>query len=144
MISTTEIENFKKKFDVVSVFIEHEGKVLFLHRQDYKPQGNTWGIVAGKVDAEEDSLDALIRETKEEVGLDIKKEDIKFIEEYYVRYDDYDFKYHTHHVSLKEKPVIRIEQNEHKDSRWVSPQEALLLDLIQDEDVCIKDFYKIR
>lgn len=144
MISTTEIENFKKKFDVVSVFIEHEGKVLFLHRQDHKPQGNTWGIVAGKVDPGEDFLDALIRETKEEIDLDIKKEDIKYIKEYYVRYAEYDFKYYTHHVLLKEKPVLKIELNEHKDSKWVKPQEALHLDLIQDEDVCIKDFYGVK
>ena len=39
MISTAEIENFNKKFDVVSVFVEHDGKILLLHRQDHKPQG---------------------------------------------------------------------------------------------------------
>jgi hypothetical protein len=42
MISKTEIKNFNKRFDVVSAFIEHEGQILMLHRQDHKPQGNTW------------------------------------------------------------------------------------------------------
>ena len=42
--------------DVVSVFIEHNGKILLLHRQDHKPQGNTWAMLAGKVDKSDDSL----------------------------------------------------------------------------------------
>ena len=56
MISRNKIENFNKKFDVVSVFIEHNGKILLLHRQDHKPQGNTWAMLAGKVDKSDDSL----------------------------------------------------------------------------------------
>ncbi len=143
MISTSEIKNFNKKFDVVSIFIEHAGTVLFLHRQDHKPQGNTWAVVAGKVEDGEQLLNALLREVKEEIGVELIEEDIKYVKEYYVRYDDYDFKYHIHHVLLKEKPTIKLELKEHKDSRWLNPQEALHLDLIQDEDVCIKDFYKI-
>lgn len=143
MISSSKIKNFNKKFDVVGIFVEYEGTVLFLHRQDHKPQGNTWGVVAGKVDDGEDFLDALVRETKEEIGLDLKSEDIKYVKEYYVRYPEYDFKYHVHHVLLKEKPVLKLELNEHKDSRWLSPHDALHLDLIQDQDVCIKDFYNI-
>ena len=52
MISRTKLENFNKKFDVVSVFIEHDGEILLLHRQDHKPQGNTWAMPAGKVNNE--------------------------------------------------------------------------------------------
>ena len=144
MISKTEIKNFNKKFDVVSVFVEHDGKILLLHRQTHKPQGNTWGIVAGKVDQSENFLDAITRETEEEIGLKIKSEDLKYFERYYVRYSEYDFTYHVYHLSLKEKPDINLNFNEHKDYLWVNPKDALELELIQDEDSCIKWFYNIN
>ena len=144
MISKTKIENFKKKFDVVSVFIEHNGKILLLHRQDHKPQGNTWAMLAGKVDEDDRNLlDALIREIKEEIGLTIKQEDCKYFEGYYSRYPEFDYVYHVYHLPLKEKPIIDLNLEEHKDHRWVTPEEALKLNLIPDEDVCIKWFYNI-
>ncbi|MFH1472822.1 MAG: NUDIX domain-containing protein [bacterium] len=62
MISRTELGGFNKKFDVVSLFIEHEGEILLLHRHDNKPQGNTWSMPAGKVGKDEELLKALVRE----------------------------------------------------------------------------------
>ncbi len=143
MISRTEPENFKKKFDVVSVFIEHNGEVLLLHRQDHKPQGNTWAMVAGKVDEGEELLGAMVREVEEEIGLKTNPADYKYFEGYYVRYPGYDYLYHIYSLSVSEKPELNINQTEHKNHVWITPKEALKLDLIQDEDTCIKWFYKI-
>lgn len=143
MLSRTEIENFNKKFDVVSVFIEYDGEILMLHRHDHKPQGNTWGMPAGKVSDNEDMLDALIREVEEETGVKTKHENYKYFEGYYVRYPDYDFTYHVYHLLLKEKPNVILQSNEHKDYKWIKPKDALKLNLIQDEDVCIKYFFNI-
>jgi 8-oxo-dGTP pyrophosphatase MutT (NUDIX family) len=144
MISRTEIENFKKKFDIVSVFINHDSETLLLHRQDHKPQGNTWAMVAGKVDENENLLDALIREVSEEVGLVTKSEDFKYFEKYYVRYPGYDYLYHVYHLRVQEKPQLRINAEEHKDYRWLTPAEALKLPLIEDEDTCIKWSYGLE
>lgn len=143
MISRTELDNFKKKFDVVSVFIECDHEILLLHRQDHKPQGNTWAMVAGKVDEGEDLAVALTREVEEEIGVKIISEDLKYFEGYYVRYPNYDYIYHVFHLLMREKPVLDLNLNEHKDHIWITPKEALRLDLIQDEDTCIKWFYKI-
>ncbi|MDD5318307.1 MAG: NUDIX domain-containing protein [Candidatus Pacebacteria bacterium] len=143
MISKTEFENFKKKFDVVSVFIENNEEILLLHRQDHKPQGNIWALVAGKVDNDEELADALVREIQEEIGLKFTPEECQYFEKYYVRYPEYDFIYHTFHLPLKERPTLNLNLEEHKDHRWLKPEEALKLDLIPDEDVCIKGFYNI-
>lgn len=143
MISRTALENFNKKFDVVSVFIEHEGEILLVHRQDHKPQGNTWANVAGKVDVGEAPLSALVREIEEEVGLKVAENDCTYSEQFYVRYPGYDFVYHVYHLLLKERVVPILNLDEHKDHQWVTPQDALLLDLIQDEDFCIKQFYNL-
>ena len=144
MISKTKIQNFNKKFDVVSVFIEHEGKILLMHRQDHKPQGNTWAMLAGKVDkGDKDLIDALVREVKEEIGLMIKKEDCRYFDGYYSRYPEFDYIYHVYHLLLKEKPIINLNLKEDKDHKWITPVDALKLNLIQDEDMCIKWFYNI-
>ena len=143
MISRTEPDNFKKKFDVVSVFIEHGEEVLLLHRQDHKPQGNTWAMVAGKVDEGEDLLAAMVREVEEEIGLKTNLENYKYFEGYYVRYPGYDYIYHVYHLPFEDRPEINLNTKEHKDHIWIKPEEALKLDLIQDEDTCIKWFYKI-
>lgn len=46
-------------------------------------------------------------------------------------------------VDLSKKPEISLNPIEHKDSKWVSPEESLKMNLIPDEDFCIKAFYKI-
>jgi hypothetical protein len=43
MLVSDKTKDFNPKFEVVSCFIEVEGRILLLHRADHKPQGNTWG-----------------------------------------------------------------------------------------------------
>ena len=143
MISKNEIENFNKKFDVVSAFIEYDGEILLLLRQDHKPQGDTWSMVAGKVSHGESLVDALVREIKEEIGLRIQTRDCKYFETYYVRYPKYDYLYHVYHISLERKPSLNLNLEENKEYQWIKPKDALNLNLIEDEDVCIKWFYAV-
>jgi len=143
MLSKTEIEGFNKKLDVVSVFIDHEGETLLLHRQDHKPQGNTWAMVAGKVDEGETLLSAIVREIEEEIGLKVDPKELKYFEGYYVRYPGYDYLYHVFHLPQRQKPALNLNLDEHKDYRWIKPDESLALPLIQDEDTCIKWFYNL-
>lgn len=141
MISRTEFPGFKKKFDVVSVFINNGGETLLLLRQDHKPQGNTWAMVAGKVDEGEDLVEALAREVEEEIGLKIPAPDYQYFEAYFVRYPGYDYIYHVYHLSLPERPTVTLNEKEHKKHLWVTPEVALQLNLIEDEDTCIKLFF---
>jgi 8-oxo-dGTP pyrophosphatase MutT (NUDIX family) len=59
-------EDFKPKFEIVGSFLEWDGKILILHRQDFKAQGNTWAIPGGKIEKDETPIQASIRETYEE------------------------------------------------------------------------------
>lgn len=132
---------FNPKFDVVSCFLEHDGRILLLHRQDYKPQGNTWSTPAGKIENGETYEEALAREMREELSLDITPAQLKRFREVYVRYDDYDFVYHMYHYPVSERPEIVINKNDHKAHLWTTPKEALGMTLIPDEDICINLFY---
>ena len=141
MIFQEKPEGFSPKFEVVSCFLEHDGKILLLHRQDHKPEGDTWGVPAGKVDSNEDIYEATLREIREETGVSLGKEQLTHGHKLFVRYPGYDFFYHIFHAALAERPVISISSNEHKTYTWVTPQEALGMNLIQDEDACINLFY---
>ena len=144
MIYREKPDGFSPKFEVVSCFVEHDGHILLLHRQDHKPEGNTWGVPAGKVDAGEHINEAIIREIKEETSLVVHDEQLKHAHTLFVRYPEYDFVYHIFHVDLPEKFAISIQSNEHKTFEWIRPAEALKMNLILDEDACIKLFYSLK
>ncbi|MBU6390129.1 NUDIX hydrolase [Patescibacteria group bacterium] len=136
-------DGFRSEFDIVSCFVEYNGEILLLHRRDHKPDGNTWGVPAGKVDSGEEPLQAIARELQEETGIMAQPKDLIYFGKSYVRYPNFDFIYYVFHLPLKDRPRVMIRPDEHKDSIWVEPQKALKMNLIQDEDESIRIFYKI-
>jgi len=141
MISKTPFEGFQPKFEVASCFLEVGDKFLLLHRQDAKSEGNKWGVPAGKVEKGESVEKALLREIQEEIGLDLSREQVGFFDTVYVRYPEYDFVYHMFRAPFDQEPEIALNFAEHKDFRWTSREEALRMNLVQDEDACIKLLY---
>ncbi len=143
MIYSKKPADFKSKFDIVSCFLEYRGEILLLHRQDHKPQGDTWGVPTGKVHEGETLLGTMLRELYEETGHKALPKDLTYFGKVYVRFPDYDFIFHIFHSLTEHKPKITIHPEEHKDFVWVTPQAALSMNLMQDEDTCIKLFYKL-
>ncbi len=143
MIFIEKPDVFEPKFEVVGCFVQCGEEIVMLHRLNHKPQGGTWGLPSGKIDLGETLHETVCRETREETGLEINLEEIKFFKSLFVKYPDYDFVYHIFSVELNEKPEIKISPSEHQDFRWVTPSEALELPFIEDLDGCIKLFYDI-
>lgn len=135
---------FKPRVEIAAVYIEHNGTILLLHRQPNKSQGNKWGIPGGKIDKNETALQAAIREVKEETGYDISNQPIENVGTVYIEYNDKDhFVYHMFRTTLKGDPsTVKINFNEHKGFTWVTPSDSLQMDLLQDEDPCIRLAYK--
>lgn len=59
----------KVKFSVCALIFNEEGKLLAVSRKNNK---DDWGLPGGKVDGDETIEEAVVREVKEETGLDIK------------------------------------------------------------------------
>lgn len=59
------------------LIIEKEGKILLLKRQNTGFRDGYWSLVAGHVDRGEDYRTAMVREAKEEAGINIRREDIR-------------------------------------------------------------------
>ena len=66
------IDNDKKFYVVVKAIVEYKGKILIIKRSDEdKIDAGTWEFPGGKVDFGETPEEALIRELKEEVSLNV-------------------------------------------------------------------------
>ncbi|WP_040700432.1 NUDIX domain-containing protein [Nocardia vinacea] len=78
MIETTLLEQLTREADqdevqqlVVGAVVQHGGKILLLQRPADDFMGGIWELPSGKVDPGESIDQALIREVKEETGLDV-------------------------------------------------------------------------
>ena len=135
---------FDPKFEIVGTFVLNDGHFILLHRQDHKPQGNTWGIPSGKQDPGESLLAAAVRETGEETGLALAPEQLAFFQTLYVRYPEYDFVYHIFQTELEKQAEIVINPGEHKEGRWITPTAARELPLIGNLNDCLDLFFGIQ
>ena len=143
MISESRPDDFQPGFEVVSCFCEYGGEILLLRRQSHKPQGNTWGVPAGKLENGETPVQAMVRELYEECGIQREENSIRFFKTVYVKYAEVDFIYNIFHTSFEIRPRIRIRENEHMEHSWVSPKRALEMNLIQDLNDCIRLYYAL-
>jgi 8-oxo-dGTP pyrophosphatase MutT (NUDIX family) len=143
MIYTRKPIQFNPRFEVVSCFVNNKGHILLLHRQDHKPEGDTWGVPAGKMDDKEKRLETMTRELQEETGLKYPESRFSYFGKVYVRYPTYDFIYHIFDLQLPRRRKIILNPDEHKDYLWTSPRKALTMPLIPDLDECIRLFYKV-
>jgi len=139
MISKEKPEGFAPKFEVAACFIEYEGKILFLKRHPEKDYGGFWNLPAGKSDEEEDPLSTAIREAFEETGIALEPEQVSRIESYYDVYPEYMYMFHTYRANVNSEEVT-IKEDEATEYGWFTPEEALMLDLVPDEEFCIADF----
>ena len=144
MIYKNKPINFNSKFEIASCFVEYDRKILLLHRQDHKPEGDTWGVPAGKVSDGEEILETILRELKEETGFEISESKLIYFDKVYVRYNSYDFVYHIFHTKLDQQNDVKINYEEHKSFEWKTPLDALNMILIEDLDACIKLFYRLK
>jgi len=145
MVHLKKPKNFKARFEIVSLHLEGDGKLLLLKRQKNKPQAGMWGVPAGKVNKEETKENALEREILEETGIDVAMLNPNLAHTVYVEHDSYEysFVYHIYHAKLRECPSIILCDMEHSAYGWFMPRETLGLNLIPDEDTCIKLLFGI-
>jgi 8-oxo-dGTP pyrophosphatase MutT (NUDIX family) len=91
-------------------------RYLFLLRNSTKYAG-TWGLAGGKIDANEQILDSLTRELKEELGYEFQ--DVKVIPIEKFTSDNGNFAYHTFLIPIEEE-FVPILNYEHRGYSWVS------------------------
>ncbi len=133
--------DFNPKAEVVGCcYLHYQDKILLLHRQDFKSEGNRWGIPGGKLNKGEPLIEAIIREIFEETGFQLEREKIHHMGKLYIKVPNFDFEYHMiqYQVPIEHPEAVKINFKEHKGFTWVTPKDALKMDLMTDEDICLE------
>lgn len=109
----------KKKIHVVGAAILRDGKVLVLQRGFEKSLPGLWEFPGGKVEAQENEKQALIREIKEELNMDILIE--KYIATNIHTYDFAEIELSVYTARMHTN--AEIELTEHIAYKWLLPSE---------------------
>lgn len=121
-----------KKIRTVGCFVEYDGKFIILRRQHHKPDGNTWGLPAGKLDEGESDEDAMMREIEEETGYKGNKNQLELLGEYIFEYPDLFLEFPTYRLVLDHPIEVIHRPDEHQGSKWVTAEECdAMTDLIR-------------
>lgn len=109
-----------KVIEVVAAIIKKEDKI-FITRRSYGEFKDMWEFPGGKIEAGESKEEALIREIKEELELDINNLE-------YLTTVDYDYpKFHlTMHCFICEICGGSLNLNAHNDAKWALLEELSL------------------
>jgi len=77
-MSNKERERYKIPIAVFMMLIKNN-ELLMIQRATTRWMDGFWSLPAGSLDPNEDVLSAVIRETREEVGVNINKESVKLV-----------------------------------------------------------------
>lgn len=119
------MQNRNTAIPAAYVFLEQEGKFLITRRRNTGYQDGNYQVPAGHIDEDELPSEAAIRETKEEVGVDIRPEDLEFVHvSYRPKHDDTDDRVDFFFRAKKWFGEVKIMEPEKCDDlRWVAPEE---------------------
>lgn len=123
----------------VAAFIINDKKQVLLQKRSANKRfnPNKWALCAGHVDAYESLGDAILREIKEEVGLDISKDDLhQFGEREFTIRDSNSHITYFYYIrsNLNEKDFI-IQKEELSEVKWFDIDEVI--DMIKKNDSSI-------
>ena len=120
--------------DVVAALIRRDGKFMICQRPPNKARGLLWEFVGGKVEPGETKEEALARECREELGIEVRAESV-FCE---LTHDYPDLFVHLtlfNSVIVSGTPQLL----EHSDIRWITPAEIPQYDFCPaDEEILEK------
>lgn len=111
-------EQYKLPLLVAAAVIIEEDKVLLTRRPAHKPQGGFWEFPGGKLNPEESPIEALRRELREELAIEICVGNI--IDALFYRYDWGPVLILAYYCSKVDGTPRNIEVAEH---RWVPLEE---------------------
>lgn len=99
---------------VAAVFRNNENKILIAQRNLKKSQGGLWEFPGGKIEPNETREDAIIREFKEELNINVKVEG--YLDEKVFNYPEKDINL----IALKCNIIGgNMILNEHEDVKWI-------------------------
>ncbi|MEC5375623.1 pyrimidine (deoxy)nucleoside triphosphate diphosphatase [Pseudocitrobacter sp. MW920760] len=109
-----------KTIDVVAAIIEQNGQILLAQRPSHADQAGLWEFAGGKVEQGESQPEALIRELREELG--IEAQPTRYIASHQREVSGRIIHLHAWHVPVYAGEIVA---HEHSALTWCSPELAL-------------------
>ncbi|MEA4826657.1 MAG: (deoxy)nucleoside triphosphate pyrophosphohydrolase [Clostridium sp.] len=126
-----------KTIEVVAAIIKHDNKI-FTTRRGYGDFENMWEFPGGKIEAGETQEEALIREIKEELELDIE------ISKYLTTVDYNYSNFHlTMHCFICNICGGELRLNAHNDAKWITLDEVDNLKWVPADILVVEKLKKI-
>ena len=131
--------NMMKTLDVVAAIIERDGKILLAQRSPDADQPGMWEFAGGKVESGESQPQALVRELREELGIDAVVG--RYIASHQREVSGRLIHLHAWHVPSYQG---ELKAYEHQDIVWCSPEEALRYPLAPADIPLLEAFILLR
>ena len=114
-----------KTIEVVAAVIVRDGKILCVQRAEHEKEyiSSKWEFPGGKVEVGESLEEALVREIREELSVDIEVSEFLMTVEY--TYPDFHLTMHVFKCALQSGEIVL---NEHVDMKWLAVEELGSLD----------------
>ena len=123
--------------DVAAALIWNDKRFMICKRPDNKTRGGLWEFVGGKLEAGETAQQALVRECREELGVEINVGNLfmQLVHEY----PDI-----TVRLSLYESQIVKGEPQllEHSEIKWIEPHEAAEYDFCPADADILKELVR--
>lgn len=107
---------------IVGIFLEYNGKFVIVLRHPHKPNGNLWGLPAGKVEPDETETAAALRELHEETGYQAQESELEHLNTR--DYGDPSYNFAAYRVKLAQPYDVKLEDSAHAEFRWVTGKEC--------------------
>ncbi len=121
-----------RKINVVTAFLEHDGKILILKRSDkVRTMKGKWAGISGYIEENETALKRALKEIEEEVGL--KKEDVKLVragEPLQVPDKERDILWIVYSHLFKTSNINVKLDWEHDEYKWIDPADIANYDTV--------------
>lgn len=124
---------------VVAALIWKEDRFMICQRPAHKARGLLWEFVGGKVEQGETDEEALIRECKEELDIEIGTKDI-FMSLVH-KYPDMEINLILFNAYIKRGEPKLLE---HKDIKWITTDEIPEYDFCPADEEILKKLMKVR
>jgi len=137
--------NFSCKYQGAICFCEWEGKILMLKRSPASLQGGLWTAApGGKLETGETPLVAVVREVREETGIELEAGKLASKGCYLCSFGEIEYLLHIFYVRLSSLPTVFIDPKEHTEYLWATVEEAHQMPLMRGGAECLQVVFKNR
>jgi len=145
-MSNKERERYKIPIAVFMMLIK-DNELLMIQRATTGWMDGFWSLPAGSLDPNEDVLSAVIRETREEVGVNINKESVKLVNVMHTNVEEKDWLNLIFMTNEWEGDPKVCEPHKHSEVKWININDlpdktipyvkAALSDYLRDKNITI-------